>query len=567
MGAWRIAQRRVLTRRTTAIEALGAATVLCTDKTGTLTLNRMTVAALLVEGELHEIVYEREPELPEKFHTLVEYSILASDRSPFDPMERAFLQLGEHYLAQTEHLHTDWALAHGYALGQDILAMSQVWKATDRDEYVVAAKGAPEAIAQLCHLDETPHAALRRSVAQMAAQGLRVLAMAKSSLGSPAWPATQHDFAFELVGLIALIDPLRPGVQNAIAEAAMAGIKVAMITGDHPVTAHAIAQQSGLASDGAVITGDELATMAEAEFRERLKTARIFARIMPEQKLRLVQAFKANGEIVAMTGDGVNDAPALKAANIGIAMGGRGTDVAREAAALVLLDDDFASIIEAIRLGRRIYDNLRKAMAYILAVHVPIAGLSLIPLAFGWPLVFTPVHIVFLEMVIDPVSSIVFEAEPSEDHAMRRRPRDPQSPLLSPWLIAGTLLQGGIVLLVTMAVYIAALGGNMPETEARALVFVTLVVTNFALIFTNRATGFAIVALVRRPNLMLWGVLAVTTVILLIVLVTPALRSIFLFGPLHGDDLLLCAVAGVIAFTALELSKWAGNKVGRRLQK
>ena len=206
MGAWRIAQRRVLTRRTTAIEALGAATVLCTDKTGTLTLNRMTVAALLVEGELHEIVYEREPELPEKFHTLVEYSILASDRSPFDPMERAFLQLGEHYLAQTEHLHTDWALAHGYALGQDMLAMSQVWKATDRDEYVVAAKGAPEAIAELCHLDETPHAALRRSVAQMAAQGLRVLAVAKSSLGSPAWPATQHDLAFELVGLIGLID-------------------------------------------------------------------------------------------------------------------------------------------------------------------------------------------------------------------------------------------------------------------------------------------------------------------------------------------------------------------------
>ncbi len=565
MGAWRIAQRRVLTRRTTAIEALGAASVLCTDKTGTLTLNRMTVAALLVEGQLHKIAYDREPELPEKFHTLVEYSILASDRAPFDPMERAFLELGEHYLAQTEHFHNDWALAHEYALGRDILAMSHVWKATDRTEFVVAAKGAPEAIADLCHLDEIRHAALRQSVAQMAAQGLRVLAVAKSSFGSPEWPATQHDFVFELVGLIGLIDPLRPGVQSAIAEATAAGIRVAMITGDHPVTALAIARESGLTSDGSVITGDELANMTETELRERLAAARIFARIMPEQKLRLVQAFKANGEIVAMTGDGVNDAPALKAANIGIAMGGRGTDVAREAAALVLLDDDFASIIEAIRLGRRIYDNLRKAMAYILAVHVPIAGLSLIPLAFGWPLVFTPVHIVFLEMVIDPVSSIVFEAEASEGRVMQRRPRNPKSPLLSPWLIAGALLQGGIALLGTMAVYITARGRNLPEAEARALVFVTLVVTNFALIFTNRATGFAIVDLVRRPNLILWGVVTVTSAILLIVLLTPALRSIFLFGPLHGDDLTLCAVGGAIVLAVLELAKWVGGKLGNQV--
>ncbi len=563
MGAWRIAQRRVLTRRTAAIEALGAATVLCTDKTGTLTLNRMTVAALLVDGELHEVAYEREPGLPEKFHGLVEYSILASDRSPFDPMERAFLELGERYLAQTEHLHKDWALAREYALGQNMLAMSNAWKATDRDEYVVAAKGAPEAVADLCHFDAIRHGSLRQSVAKMAEQGLRVLAVAKSSFGGPEWPSTQHEFVFEFVGLIGLVDPLRPGVRNAIAEAAAAGITVAMITGDHPATARAIAQQSGLTTDGSVITGDELATMTEAELRGRLRSVRIFARIMPEQKLRLVQAFKANGEIVAMTGDGVNDAPALKAANIGIAMGGRGTDVAREAAALVLLDDDFASIIEAVRLGRRIYENLRKAMAYILAVHVPIAGLSLIPLAFGWPLVFTPIHIVFLELVIDPVSSIVFEAESSEGRAMRRPPRDPKSPLLSTWLIAGTLLQGAIVLLGTIAVYVTALGRSVPEPEARALVFVTLVVTNFALILTNRATGFAIVDLIRRPNFILWGVVAVTSTILLIVLFTPALRSIFYFGPLHGDDWTLCAASGVIVFTALELAKWVGGKLGK----
>jgi Ca2+-transporting ATPase len=564
MGAWRIAKRGVLTRRSTAIEALGAATVLCTDKTGTLTLNRMTVAALLVEGELHEIDYERERELPESFHALAEYAILASERSPFDPMERAFLELGEHYLAQTEHLHRDWTLIHEYALDPGMLAMSHVWKATGRDEYVVAAKGAPESIADLCHLDEPRQAELNQWAAHMATRGLRVLAVAKSSFGGPEWPATQHDFVFDFIGFIGLVDPLRPGVRGAIAEAAAAGVKVAMITGDHPVTARAIAEQAGLTSDGSVVTGDELAGMDEAALRERLRTARIFARIMPEQKLRLVQALKANGEIVAMTGDGVNDAPALKAAHIGIAMGGRGTDVAREAASLVLLDDDFASIIAAIRLGRRIYANLRKAMAYILAVHVPIAGLSLFPLAFGWPVVFTPIHIVFLEMVIDPVSSIVFEAEPSEGRAMLRPPREPKSPLVSRWLIAGALMQGGLVLLVATVIYSGALGRNMPEAEARALAFVTLVAANFALIFANRATGFAVIDLVRRPNLVLWGVVAVTAVILLIVMVTPALRAVFFFGPLHGDDLALCAAASVAVLTALDLAKWVGGKLGQR---
>jgi Ca2+-transporting ATPase len=564
MGAWRIAQRRVLTRRSAAIEALGAATVLCTDKTGTLTLNRMAVAALSVDGDMHEIDYQREPELPETFHALVEYAILASERSPFDPMERAFLELGQHYLAQTEHLHTDWALAHEYALVPDMLAMSHVWKAVDGDEYVVAAKGAPEAIADLCHLDETRNAALRQWVARLAARGLRVLAVAKSSYRGAEWPATQHDFVFELVGLTGLADPLRPGVPNALAEAAAAGIKVAMITGDHPATARAIAQQSGLIHDGTVVTGEDIARMDDPQLRRAVATARVFARIMPEQKLRLVEAFKGNGEIVAMTGDGVNDAPALKAAHIGIAMGGRGTDVAREAAALVLLDDDFASIIAAIRLGRRIYDNLRKAMAYILAVHVPIAGLSLLPLALGWPVVFTPVHIVFLEMVIDPVSSVVFEAEPSEGRAMSRPPRDPKSPLISRWLIAQALLQGVVVLLIATAIYGGPLARDVPETEARALAFVTLVMTNFALIFTNRATGFAVLDLVRRPNLVLWTVVALTAVILLAVVLTPALRAVFFFGPLHGDDLALCALAGAGAFAVLELFKWIGGRLGAR---
>lgn len=316
---------------------------------------------------------------------------------------------------------------HEYPLTREIRAVSHVWRSTRGAEYVVAAKGAPEAIADLCHLHETDAAALAQQVERLSAQGLRVLGVANARFKGQEWPPLQHDFDFRLLGLIALADPLRPTVPAAIAECQAAGIRVVMITGDYPGTALAIAREAGLAA-GEVMTGAELDDLTEPELRERLPKVNVFARVVPDQKLKLVNAFKANGEVVAMTGDGVNDAPALKAAHIGIAMGGRGTDVAREASSLVLLDDDFASIVEAVRLGRRIYDNLRKAMAYILAIHVPIAGLSLLPVLFGWPLVFFPVHIAFLEFIIDPACSIVFEAEREEPNTMRRPRARPTNP-------------------------------------------------------------------------------------------------------------------------------------------
>ena len=487
MGAWRIAKYRVLTRRVHTVEALGSATVLCVDKTGTLTLNRMTVQQLMVKGASF-VTNNTQVPLPDTFHELVEYSILASETSPFDAMEKAILELGKNYLSDTEHLHSDWELEHVYSLSSELLALSHVWKAQNRDEYIVAAKGAPEAIADLCHFNQAQLDELTTQVNGLAAKGMRVLGVAKAHHRGSDWPDIQHDFNFEFFGLIGLSDPVRPTVAPAIIECHAAGIRVVMITGDYPATAAAIASQIDLpVGSGGIITGAELSNMDDVTLCERVRNSNIYARMVPEQKLRLVNALKSNGEVVAMTGDGVNDALALKSAHIGIAMGGRGTDVAREAASLVLLDDDFASIVHAVRLGRGIFDNLRKAMAYIFAVHIPIVGLSLIPLLLGWPPVFAPVHIVFLEMIINPACSIAFEAEPAEHDVMSRPPRPTKEPLFGTRILLISLLQGVFVLLATLMVLGFALHQGATEETARALTFTTLVIGSLGLILVNRS--------------------------------------------------------------------------------
>ncbi len=543
LGAWRMSQSKVLARRSAAIEALGAATVLCTDKTGTLTLNRMTVSALIADGQ--RLSVEAAPDLPEQFHRLVEFAILASRPDPFDPMERAFSDLGQRFLRQTEHLHADWTLVRGYPLQPELLAMSQVWQATAGGGHVIAAKGAPEAVAGLCHLPPDAVAAVRRDVAVLAAEGLRVLAVAEAEWPGADWPETQHDFTFRFVGLLGLADPLRPEVPAAVAACTGGGIRVVMITGDHPVTARAIARQAGIEA-GDVMTGDDLAALDDAALHQRLRHTSVFARIMPEQKLRLVQGFVAAGEVVAMTGDGVNDAPSLKAAHIGVAMGGRGTDVAREAAALVLLDDNFASLVTAVRLGRRIDDNLRKAIGYILAVHVPIAGLSLIPVLLGWPLVLGPIHVVFLELVIDPVSSIVFEAEPEEPGIMARPPRKPDAPLFDAPLLVRGLLQGGVVMLAALGMFLLGIHDEHGEDVSRCMAFVTLVLGNLGLVLTNRSITASAFSVLTRPNRALVLVVLITLGALALSLAVPWLRELFGFAPL-GWPRLAEAVSAALA--------------------
>ncbi len=560
LGARRIAAQRVLTRRLNAIETLGETTVLCVDKTGTLTENRMAVAALWVGDHLLETHRLAPGGLTEPFHELLEYAVLASEIDPHDPMEIAFHRFAGEYLADTEHLHPEWGLAKEYEISAGLLAMSHLWRNDCGKHDVVATKGAPEAIADLCPLSEDARGRVREQAAAMADQGLRVLGVAKAKHSvREQWPDNQHAFDFEFVGLVGLADPLRAEVPGAVTECRRAGIRVVMITGDHPRTALAIAASAGIDSHHA-LTGSDLAGMDARTLAERIRSVSVFARVAPEQKLAIVEALKANGEVVAMTGDGVNDAPALKSAHIGIAMGKRGTDVAREAASLVLLEDDFTAIVAAIRMGRRIFANLRQAMVYTLAVHVPLVGLSVLPLMFGLPLILAPIHIAFLELVIDPACSIAFEAEKGSSRLMEQPPRSPAEHLVAVPQLALSLIQGALVTLVVGAYYWWLSASGTLAEEARALAFVVLVTANAVLILPSRSphpgwrkmfTGLSSVGV---------AVLGATLLGLTVVTTVPGIAAAFAFRSPPVQHWLLAAALGAGMLLLFDASKAVMNK-------
>ncbi len=556
LGAWRIAKKGVLTRRVPVVEMLGAATVLCSDKTGTITFNQMTVRQIVLENGEHIVCDDSFDALPETFHKILEFGILASQRDPFDPMEKAFHKLGERYLKGTEHLHDEWSCVREYPLSSQMPAMTEVWESISQKHYVIAAKGAPEAIIDLCHLSPERATHILDQVHTLAQEGLRVLAVAASEMDLLPLPGIQHDFSYAFLGLIALEDPVRPSVSQSIQECRGAGIRVVMITGDHPSTAETVARKIGIFQSNALLTGTELDALDDAALRKRIGSVTVFARISPEQKLRIVEALKANGEIVAMTGDGVNDAPALKAAHIGIAMGTRGTDTAREASALVLVDDDFSSIVSAIHTGRRIFDNLRKAMSYTVAVHIPIAGLSLIPVLMRWPLILFPVHIVLLELIIDPACSIAFEMEEEEPDIMQRPPRNPRAPLFGKGRMTLSILQGCGVLLVMVFLYYFSLRSGMADAEARTLVFVSLIVANLSLILTNRSWTKTVMGHLKSVNAAVIWIIVGAAALLTMGLTIPVVRGVFLFSPLSWQDLVLSIVMGCLSVLWFELLKF-----------
>jgi P-type Ca2+ transporter type 2C len=534
LGAWRIAKRHVLARQPSAVETLGATTILCVDKTGTITENRMRLEEVIAIAGSEEAV--------------LRLALLASEPQPFEPMERALLERAGERLAEGDELE----LEEVYPLSAELPLMTHVWS-TFSGERVAACKGSPEALFAQARGQVAD--GFTEAVDALAERGLRVLGVGRADLPPGALPATQNSFRFDVVGLLAFKDPVRPGVPEAVREARRAGIRLAMITGDHPVTARAIAREIGFDRPDDVLTGAELAKLSDDELDRRVREVNVFARVAPEQKLRLVTALHASGHVVAMSGDGVNDAPALRAADIGIAMGGRGTDVAREAGDLVLLDDDVTSVLAAVRLGRRIFDNLKKAMAYIVAVHVPIAGLSLLPVFLGWPLALLPAHIAFLELVIGPSCALVFEAEQEEPDVMTRPPRRADVPLFSRRLIGYSFLQGVSVLVVSTALF--RWGLPRGEGSARAIAFLALLLGNLGLILDNRSWTRTAAGMLRSPNRALWIVLSGAIGMLAIVLTVPALRSVFEFGPIRIVDALLAIAGAIVALGWFEVLKLA----------
>ncbi|MFA9274396.1 MAG: cation-translocating P-type ATPase [Candidatus Aquirickettsiella gammari] len=563
IGAWRIGQKQVLTRRIPAIETLGAANVLCVDKTGTLTQNKM--ALVHIHAGTEQFDCQAQDILPESLHPVLEYAILASQNHGNEPMDNALHQAGELFLKDTEHLHQDWALLEEYPLSKDLLAISRVWQSTDKTltHLMIASKGAPEAIADLCHMNAEEITQLMAQVNRMAEQGLRVLAVAKAEFASAEFtnaddnnhvlPEQAHDYDFQLLGLIAFADPVRAGVPAAIKECRSAGIRVIMMTGDYPATAINIAKQCGIDSSAGVLTGQDILALSDQALQEKLQTIHICCRVMPEQKLRIVNLLKQSDAIVAMTGDGVNDAPALKAAHIGIAMGKRGTDVARESAALVLLDDAFSSIVAAVRLGRRIFDNLRKTLSFIIAAHIPIIGCSFVPVIFGWPILLMPVHILILELIIDPSCSLVFEAEEEEDNIMQRAPRPITASLFQTEVLWRGFWQGCGVFLTVLAIHSYALIQGIAEDETRAITFAAIVVGNLGLIFLNRSLNGNLLYALKSPNPILWWVCATAIVAMSIVFTIPGLRHLFYFGNPDPVDLLISAAVSVLAVGLIAL--------------
>jgi P-type Ca2+ transporter type 2C len=551
LGAWRLSQQRVLTRRVTAVEALGALTVLAVDKTGTLTLNRMEVIELEVDDARYlQTVQTADRDLPEAFHSLLEFALLATPADPFDPMEKAIRSFGLKHLTGTEHAHVDWAPEFSYPLSPEILAMTQVFPIDNPEYHLLATKGAPEAIVDLCHLPDTQREVIASKVQNMANRGLRVLGVAKGQWSGQQWPTTQHDFIFSFLGLLGLADPPRPEVPAAIRACQSAGIRIIMMTGDHPATARAIARQIGLGDEETVLTGPAMSMLDDETLRKRLETAQVCARLVPEQKLRLVRLLQKNGETVGMTGDGVNDAPALKAADVGVAMGERGTDVAREAAAIVLLDDSFASITTAIRQGRRIYDNISAATRFIFAVHVPVVALALGAVLFHWPMLLLPVQIVLMELLIDPACSVVFEAEPESGDIMDRPPRASNASPFTIENVGYAMLQGTGLAIVLLGSAWGMMSLGWESGHIRASVFAGLVLGLFLLVIANRDLRHSLFTNLWLRNAWLVRMVWFVTGMLVLIVIVPWLRQVMGFStpPIAGLGIVTAILLATMAW-------------------
>ncbi len=547
MGAWRLAKKQSLVRKLPSVETLGAVSVLCVDKTGTITMNQMTVQNTWA--------------LNDDTHALIEMMGLGCETDAYDPMEKAMLSYCDSHGISKEHLF-DGELITEYAFTNELKMMGHVWRRNG--EIIVAAKGSPERILTVCNMSDKDRELTEQKITEMSKEGLRVIAVATMKQQTESdIPEKIIDCSLTLLGLIGLADPPRQSVKNDIAICSKAGIRVVMITGDNGITASSIAKKIGMPNSDQIITGDMLNEMSDEELREKVKDVSIFSRVVPEHKMRIVKAFKENGEIVAMTGDGVNDAPALKYADIGIAMGKRGSEVSREAADLILMDDNFTTIVETVKDGRRIYDNIRKAVGYVFTIHIPIAFASLLAPMLGITpaaILLLPLHVVLLELIIDPTCSIVLERQPAETDIMDRKPRNPKEKLLNAGIFIKSIIQGLVIFAASFGTYFTILGGNPDNAPlARAMGLAIIMLSNLFLVQVNCSDhDFAIQSVTRLvKDKVMWAVNIFTVLGLFIILYTP-MNHFLKFEPLSASQFFGAvgiAAAAVLWYELVKLVK------------
>jgi Ca2+-transporting ATPase len=566
LGAYRLMRLGIIAKETRTVETLGAATVICTDKTGTITENRMQLARIAVGTECRILPPDGAGGDAEAA-LMLRAAMFASESIPFDPMEKA---IHEAYASlPTADDRPTHRMVHEYPLEGRPPMMTHVFEGVD-GKRLVAAKGAPEALLPCCGLEEGVHARILEKAGELSQEGYRILAVATASdadtrlSNGGAYPKTQREIRFGFLGLLAFLDPPKRGIREVFSAFDRAGIRVKVITGDGPATTAAIARQAGLPDDGGGVNGDALMHMSDEQLDETVMHHGIFTRMFPEAKLRIIEALKRNGQIVAMTGDGVNDAPALKAAHIGIAMGKRGSELARSTASLILTDDDFAKMADAVAMGRRIYGNLKKAVQYIISIHIPIILTVFLPLVLGWayPNIFTPVHVIFLELIMGPTCSIIYENEPMEAYSMDLPPRRMTETFLSWGELSLSLWQGLAITAGTLTTYQMAVTGNLGEEMTRTLVFTCLVSANICLTLVNRSFFFSIIDTFAYRNQLLGGIILLTLLLTVSLMAVPAFRSFFGFewpGWMAMGKATGIGMASVLWF---EVVKWRKRRRG-----
>jgi len=552
LGSRRLMKEGIIVKKTRTVETLGSATVICADKTGTITENNMSLQSVYAFINLQ--LYTGDKPYDQEALVVIETAMWASEPVPFDPMEKTLHQVYEEYIPEDQRKL--FSMVHEYPLEGVPPMMTHIFE-NKAGVRIIAAKGAPEAILKLCHLPDGQLQEVQAIINELALQGYRILGVASAAHTGDDFPSDQHSFSFRFIGLVVFYDPPKPGIENVFKKFYEAGIDVKIITGDNPLTTKAIASNAGIKNADQPIDGEALMKLKEEDFQKALRHYSLFTRMFPEAKLAAINGLKKDNQVVAMIGDGVNDGPALKAAHIGIAMGQRGTEMAKSAAALILMNDDLSKMVDAIATGRRIYSNLKKAIQYIISIHIPIILTVSLPLFLGWiyPDIFTPVHIIFLELVMGPTCSIVFENEPMEKNTMQQQPR-PMTETFLNWRELGmSILQGLMITLGVLFMYQFTLqhGGN--EAQVRTMVFSTLIFANIFLTLVNRSFYFSFVTTLRYKNDLLLGIIMITLAILATMLYVDPVAVFFQLVHPEPKDIGLCAGIAFVSVFWFEVVK------------